>query len=293
MGLCVLQIRSNEATLRLKEFSAARCGDKTSSSACFSVRELVVKTKILLVADDTPRAATIRTLLDTHGHDVFHAKNPAEASEALEIQRFQFVLWDSAKGRALNPQILNTFRGPAKGRHSPLLVVIRGDVASAKPLHLAGAEPGVDAVIEGRFSAIQLVEIVDDLLRNRSLPSSPAAQIATEGSLPVFEREQFERQMNYDRRLMSEIIQLFVTETNLQIAALQSALDAGLDAQVRGLAHTLKGSFGAAYAHQAGAVAREMEAAATGDLSSARKIMPRLKRATAEIQRQLEQLLAE
>ena len=123
-------------------------------------------------------------------------------------------------------------------------------------------------------------------------PVTSAAQTTLDAVLPVFERDQFERQMNYDRRLMAEIIQLFVSETTLQIAALQSALDAGLDSQVKRLAHTLKGSFGAAYAHQAGAIAREMETAAAGDLSSAR-ITARLKLATAEIQTKLQQLLAE
>ena len=253
----------------------------------------MVRAKILLVADDAPRAASIRALLEEHGHDVFHATSPDEASEALEIQRFQLVLCDSTTGTALNPLALNTSGGPVQSRDRPLLVVIREDVASTELLHVAKGEPGVDAVIEGRFSSTRLSEIINEIARNRTLPSSPAAQSAGDAVLPVFEREQFERQMNYDRRLISEIIQLFVTETNHQIAALQSALDAGLDAQVRRLAHTLKGSFGAAYAHQAGAVAREMEAAATGDLSSARKIMPRLKLATAEIQTKLEQLLAE
>jgi HPt (histidine-containing phosphotransfer) domain-containing protein len=253
----------------------------------------VVKTKILLVAEDSLRAASIRARLEQQGHDVFRAQSPAEASEALEIQRFQFVLWDLAKGAELNPQTLNAFRGTVQTRDKPLLVVIRQDVAATEPLHLAKGEPGMDPVIEGRFSSSRLAEIVDELVRSRALPSNFAAQSGIDAGLAVFEREQFERQMNYDRRLMSEIIELFVTETSLQIAALQTALDAGLDAQVKRLAHTLKGSFGAAYAHQAGAVAREMEAAATGDLSSARKIMPRLKRATAEIQGKLEQLLAD
>ncbi len=250
----------------------------------------MVKTKILLVAEDTINATSIRARLEQHDHDVFHAQSPAEASEALGIQRFQFVLWDLSKGTELNPQTLNAFRGTVQNREKPLLVVIRRDVTATEPLHLAKGEPGVDAVIEGRFSSARLAEIVDELVRSRALP---AAQSGIDAVLPVFEREQFERQMNYDRRLMSEIIQLFVTETSLQIAALQSALDAGLDAQAKRLAHTLKGSFGAAYAHKAGAIAREMEAAATGDLSSARKIMPRLKHATAEIQGKLEQLLAD
>lgn len=232
-------------------------------------------------------------LLEEHGHDLFHATSPDEASEALEIQRFQFVLWDSAQGTALNSRALAALRSPVRNNDKPLLVFIRQDAAATEPFHLVKGEPGVDASIEGRFSSDRLVDIVDELVSNRNVPFSPTVQAANGAALPIFEREQFERQMNYDRRLMSEIIQLFVTETSLQIAALQSALDLGLDTQVKRLAHTLKGSFGAAYAHQAGAIAREMEAAATGDLSSARKIMPRLKLATTEIQSKLEQMLAE
>ncbi len=253
----------------------------------------MVRAKILLVSEDASRAASIRALLEKHGHDVFHTTSPGDAREALEIQRFQFVLWDSAQGKASDARSLNAFRALLQSRDRPSLVVIREDVSVTELLHLANGEPDADAVIEGRFSATRLAEIINELVSERSLPRSPAAQAISDAGLPVFEREQFERQMNYDRRLMSEIIQLFVTETNHQIAALESALDAGLHAQVKRLAHTLKGSFGAAYAHQAGAIAREMEAAATGDLSSARRIMPRLRRATADIQGKLEHMLTE
>jgi HPt (histidine-containing phosphotransfer) domain-containing protein len=247
----------------------------------------VVRTKILLVAESSPRAANIRVLLQEHGHDIFHAASPTEATEALEIQRFDLLLWDGNPGAALSILL-----DPAQSRHNLRLVVIRSDAAEG-PLRLARGEPPVDALIEGRFSYSRLAEIVDELVRNFASPSGQAGPFPAEATLCVFEREQFERQMNYDRRLMSEIIELFVTETSHQIFALQNALDAGLNSQVKRLAHSLKGSFGAAYAHKAGALAREMEAAATGDLSYARKIMPRLQSATTEIQSKLEQILAE
>lgn len=201
----------------------------------------MVKTKILLVAEESTLAAEIRALLEEHGYDVFHATGPGDASEALEIQRFQFVLWNSAPGGALNQTALDAFRAAVPSRDKPALVVIRVDVATAEPLHLAGGETGVDAVIEGRFSSTRLAEIINILVHNRTIPLGPSRQAAIDGNLPVFDRDQFERQMNYDRRLVAEIIQLFVSETNLQIAALESALEAGLDAQVKRLAHTLKG----------------------------------------------------
>jgi len=254
---------------------------------------VVTKTKILLVAEDALRAAKIRAILEEHGHDVFHAASVGEASEALEIQRFQFVLRDSAPGRALNGPALGRFHDLFQGRDRPLLVIIREDVAAAKPFHLANDEPGADAVIEGRASSARLAELLDGLLHERTRPFSPSAPIAPGGELPVFERDQFERQMNHDRRLMAEIIQLFVTETTHQIAALESALDDGFETEAKRLAHTLKGSFGAVYAHRAGAVAREMETAVADDPSSARILMPRLKRAAAEVQSKLQQLLVE
>ena len=248
----------------------------------------MAKTKILLVAEKSPRTANIRGLLQEHGHDIFHAASPAEASEALEIQKFELLLWDGNPGVALN-----TFRGLLESRNNPRLVVIRANALDDGPLRLARGEQPVEAVIEGRFSYSRLAEIVDELVRDLASPSRSLAALSEEDNLCVFERDQFERQMNYDRRLMSEIIQLFVTETSHQMIALQHALDAGLSSQVKSLAHTLKGSFGAAYALKAGALAREMEAAAAGDLSHARKIMPRLRFATTEIQSTLSQILVE
>ena len=253
----------------------------------------VAKTKILLVAEDALRAANICTLLEEQGHDVFHAGSPGEAAEALEIQRFEFVLQDMAPGRTLSRQGLDRFNNLLQSPDRPLVVVLRESVSATEPLHRATEEPGVDVVVEGRFSATRLVEMVNELVHRRTPRSGPATPVAADGALPVFERDQFERQMNHDPRLIAEIVQLFVTETTNQMAALQVALDAGLEAQVKRLAHTLKGSFGAVYAHRAGAVAREMEAAAAQDLSSARRVMPRLELATSEIQSKLQQLLAD
>jgi HPt (histidine-containing phosphotransfer) domain-containing protein len=258
-----------------------------------TLTSVVTTAKILLVAEDALRAAKFRAILEEQGHDVFHAASITEASEALEIQKFQFVLRDSAPGRALNGPAFGRFHELLQGRDRPLLVVIREDVAAAKPFYLANGEPGVDAVIEGRFSSVRLWELLDGLLHEGISRSSPSAPPLPSGVLSVFERDQFERQMNHDRRLMAEIIQLFVTETTHQIAALESALDAGSEVQAKRLAHTLKGSFGAVYAHRAGALAREMEAAVAGDLSSARSLMPRLKLANAEVQSELQQLLVE
>jgi CheY-like chemotaxis protein len=57
--------------------------------------------RILLLAEDAARAARISTLLEEQSHDLFHATNASEAFEALEVQKFEFVLRDAAFGDAL------------------------------------------------------------------------------------------------------------------------------------------------------------------------------------------------
>lgn len=249
--------------------------------------------RILLIAEDAVRAPQVCAVLEEHGHDMFQVARLCEASEALEIQRFQFVLRVPAPGTALNSEALDRFQNLFQRRDRPLLIILREDPAATELLHMAAGETGVDAVIEGRFSPARLVELVDGLVHKYAARSNPAAAAGVEAALPVFERDQFERQMNYDRRLMAEIIQLFLSETSHQMVELERALDAGLDAQVKRLAHTLKGSFGAVYAHQAGALALEMEAAAADGLGSARRIMPRLELAAEEIRGALRQMLVD
>ena len=247
--------------------------------------------RILLVAEDVPRAARIQMLLEEQSHDVFHAATVSEAFEALEMQRFECVLRDAPPGRELSHEALDRFQNSFQDDGRPRLVVIREDATAAEPFHLARPEePGVDAVIGGHFSPRRLVELVSEIAR---APAPGPVNHAGADLLPVFERESFERQMNYDRGLMAEMVHLFITETNQQIAELQSCVETGNQVQVKRLAHTLKGSFGAVYGRRAAALAREMEEAATRDAASVAGIMLDLRRATAEIQRTLLDLIAE
>ena len=77
----------------------------------------------------------------------------------MEVQRFQFVLWDLAKENGLDPQTRNVFRGVVQIRDKPLFVVIREDGTAPESFHVANGEPGVDAVIKGRFALARLAEI--------------------------------------------------------------------------------------------------------------------------------------
>jgi HPt (histidine-containing phosphotransfer) domain-containing protein len=255
---------------------------------------MVTKTRILLVAEEAARAARVQPLLEENGSAVFHVPSISDALEALDMQRFDFVLIDSAPGSVLNRPALNRFQPIFQNHNRPQLVLIREDLTATNPFRLASrAEQGVDAVIEGWFSSSRLVELVSQLINRRELPPSPAAAPETGSQLPVFDRGQFELQMNYDQHLMAEIIQLFFTETNQQVAELQRSLAAGLGTQAKRLAHTLKGSFGAVYARRASAIAREIEEAVASDLPAAARLMPRLLQATTDIQNRLLELITE
>ncbi len=247
--------------------------------------------RILLVAEDVPRAARIQMLLEAQSHDVFHAASVSDAMEALQMQRFECVLRDATPGRELSREALDRFQNSFQDDERPRLVVIREDATAAEPFHLARPEEkGVDAVIKGHFSPGRLVELVSEIARGPAARPGPHADA---NLLPVFEREAFERQMNNDRGLMAEMVHLFVSETNQQIGELQASVETGDRVQVKRLAHTLKGSFGAVYGLRAGALAREMEEAATRDSASVARILPSLRKATAEIQQVLLDLVAE
>lgn len=74
--------------------------------------------------------------------------------------------------------------------------------------------------------------------------------------------EKFKEQVGYDRELLIEIIDLFLSESAKQLAQLHEALGQGEYETLSRLAHTLKGSFGSLHAEPARLHAHELETVA-------------------------------
>lgn len=83
-----------------------------------------------------------------------------------------------------------------------------------------------------------------------------------EPELPVFELDEFREQVGHDPDLAAEIVDLFLSESEGQVSAMRAALASRDYAQLRPLAHTIKGSFGSLHAPRARARAQQLESGA-------------------------------
>jgi HPt (histidine-containing phosphotransfer) domain-containing protein len=81
-------------------------------------------------------------------------------------------------------------------------------------------------------------------------------------NLPIFEPEKFKAQVAYDRDLLIEIIDLFLSEQLIQIAEMQQALVNREYDRLYLTAHTIKGSLASLHAAVGRLRAEELEAAA-------------------------------
>lgn len=80
--------------------------------------------------------------------------------------------------------------------------------------------------------------------------------------LPIFDPEKFKEQVAYDRDLLIEIIDLFLSEQLVQIAEMQEALTNRQYEHLYLVAHTIKGSLASLHAAVGRLRAEELESAA-------------------------------
>ncbi len=244
------------------------------------------KERVLFVGVEGSLSRGMIALLEGRQYDVSHAVDADQASEALQVQHFGLIV--------CGPSIpLDRLRHHPEMPESGWLVELHdSDAEPALQLRSNGAS--TEAVIAGLGNLERVTDLLDRLLIE---PGEPAADPARRrGSvslnLPVLDLDQFRGQMHNDAAVMSEIIHLYLKETNNQVRELGELVQRRDVPAACRLAHTLKGSFGAVFAYRAGALARELETAmAAGDLSFAGALLAPLKESAAAAETVLGQLL--
>src|SRR5581483_103750 len=182
--------------------------------------------RLLLVEGDPREAERISSALVNASHTVLPATNFQEASEALDIQRFDAVVL----GRALHAQEMGEFT-------SKLRALEHSQRACAQMPVLPLPEP---------FEPGLLANAIGNLLR--AVGGNTQATSSGCPDLPVLEPEGFLDQVAYDRVLMVEIIDLFFAERERQIPDMENALAAAEYDRLQRVAHTIKGSLGSLHA---------------------------------------------
>jgi HPt (histidine-containing phosphotransfer) domain-containing protein len=205
--------------------------------------------RVLVVSFVECSHPVIAQLVDA-GNTLFPVQTLTEATEALEIQRFDAVLLDQSLDldaiRSFSEKVVQTTGTPTGLFWLPTL-----------PHQDNSGRSGVLHGISELSDAASLTTAMTHLARavgNRTAAPSQSG--------PVIDVEELRMQVAYDDELLAEIIDLFVGERQEYSAKLQQALEAVDFELLSRVAHTIKGSLASLHATEARLEAQALELAA-------------------------------
>jgi DNA-binding response OmpR family regulator len=115
---------------------------------------------ILCVDDDPEIIALKQKILETAGHTVTACVSAEQAMHALETQTFDAVVTDWRLGDGVGRSVVQS----AKAHSSAPVIVVSGYVSEA----FQAAEPLADLYLEKPINPVELIKVMDTLLRAKS-----------------------------------------------------------------------------------------------------------------------------
>ena len=119
--------------------------------------------RILCVDDDPEIIALKQKILETAGHTVTACVSAEQAMHALDTQTFDAVVTDWRLGDGVGRSVVQS----AKAHSTAPVIVVSGYVSEA----FQAAEPLADLYLEKPVNPVELIKVMDTLLR-KNLPSS-------------------------------------------------------------------------------------------------------------------------
>lgn len=219
--------------------------------------------RVLLVDADARHVQFVLSRLAIANHTVLPASGLEEASEALSGQRFDAVVLSSplpADGVAEFTEKLRALEETQRAASRTAILSLSPEVDDGFVWE-PSEKPGIDGVLSERFEAETLVTAVTSLASVICASKEPLRERVAP-NLPVFDAEKFKEQVAYDRELLIEIIDLFLSEQLTQISEMREAAAAGDFDRLYLTAHTIKGSLASLHAGVGRQRAEELEAVA-------------------------------
>jgi len=249
--------------------------------------------RLLLAEDNLINQKLMRRLLEKAGHEVTLVRNGRAALEALDQTAFDLVLMDvqmpEMDGFEATAAIRE--REEESGGHIPLIAItahaMRGDRERC-------LQAGFDGYVSKPVQFKELFDTIDRLApnelgakRRNPLPGVVPRDAVVESGAGFDERIALER-TGGDRELLKELIAVFLNEIPTWMQALRAALNGRDAAELRRVAHAVKGAVDSCGASGAFDAAMLLErVGASGDLSSAPAALAalerRIERARAEL----------
>ena len=219
--------------------------------------------RVLLVDADARQSRLISSRLAGANHTVLPTSGLEEAAEALFSQKFDAVVLGSplpAAGVADFAGKLRTLEWNRSASSRTAILSVSRDLFDGSAWQ-PSEDAGIDGYLSEGFEANALTTAVTSITKVVCAPKEPNG-----GSLPanlqIFDPEKFKAQVAYDRDLLIEIIDMFLSEQLIQIAEMHEALANEEYDRLYLTAHTIKGSLASLHAAVGRLRAEELESAA-------------------------------
>ena len=229
----------------------------------------------VLLAEDNPVNQTLATrILEKLGHKVKVANNGKEAVQHALTGEFDVVLMDVQMPDMDGLEATAAIRADEAGttRHLPIVAMTAHAMKGDREKCLSA---GMDGYLSKPIRIDDLRQTIRDVALNLSLVQSPGKN--QEPFRAIGPLEVLLDGVMGDRVLLSEMAELWLTDSSKQVKQIQSGLESGDATMIQSAAHALKGSVGTFQASGALEAATELEVAAKeGDLVRARNIFREL-----------------
>jgi CheY-like chemotaxis protein len=248
----------------------------------------------ILVAEDNPtNQKLVVTILEQRGHTVVVAPNGGDAVRRAAERPFDVILMDvqMPEMSGLEATAAIRQREQETGAHVPIVAMTAHAMTGDRERCL---EAGMDAYVSKPLRPAELLAAIDGLFTSKNpVPNSgtelrhqaPAPHSAAE---PALDGPALLAGFRGNRRLLGEVIDVFLADSPKLMAAIQRAAE-GRDAKaLASSAHALKGSIGLFAQQEAYQIARRLERTATGgDLAGVQDACATLEREMASLRGQL------
>lgn len=239
--------------------------------------ERKLRTKILIVEDNTTNQKVALGMLRRLGYGADVAANGLEALNALKKNRYDLVLMDCQMPEMDGFEATALIRDPKSGVLDPKVPIVAMTAGATEEDRKRCLAAGMDDYLSKPMRREQLAEIIRRWCSGEGSGCERSKKPKEEDQLAIFDRSALLERLLGDEELVGVILKEFQKEGMEQIEQLRGALDCNDSEKGRRLAHTLKGSSG----NVGAMVLREWalrleEAMKSGDMDEARKRLRRV-----------------
>ncbi|MCP3980609.1 MAG: response regulator [bacterium] len=206
-----------------------------------SLRESCHRRRVLVAEDNAANQLVARRLLERIGHDVVIVGDGNKALECLEREPYDLVLMDvqmpTLGGVEATQMIRKRERGT--GRRIPIVALTAHAMKGDRERFL---DVGMDDYLAKPFELRELAAVIDRLLPPEGTGADTGPEEEEVDSIVDVTR--LMEQMGDDRKLLREIVDMFVADRDELLGDIKDAIDRDARGEIGAAAHKLKSTLG-------------------------------------------------